>query len=189
MNKDLAIEKLKLVLSENRFNHSIRVYETALKLNEIYKVDVVKLSLAAILHDYAKNVPIDLQRQILENIGDNENILSFNSEVWHSYAGAELVRKDLGITDEDILQAIKYHTIGHTSMTLMDKVVFIADYIEPGRDFPGVEKARELAVIDIDKAMLFAITNTIEFLIKRNIPIAIYTIELYNQLVNKIGKG
>ncbi|MDF2607112.1 MAG: hypothetical protein K0S34_1307 [Bacillales bacterium] len=185
MDRQLAINAIRKKLKDSRFNHSIRVYETAMKLNEIYNVDEEKLALASILHDYAKNLSISEMKQILERAGCYEKELTYNSEVWHSYAGAELVKRDLGITDSDILQAISFHTTGHYSMTLLDKLVYLADYIEPARDFPGVEDVRELVLIDIDKAMQKALCITINFLMQRKIPIAIHTIEIYNKLVKK----
>ncbi|MDF2945633.1 MAG: hypothetical protein K0S51_312 [Bacillales bacterium] len=185
MDRQMAINAIRKKLKESRFDHSIRVYETAMKLNEIYRVDEEKLALASILHDYAKNLSIPETEQILKRAGCYEKELSYNSEVWHSYAGSELVKTDLGITDSEILQAISYHTTGNISMTLLDKLVFIADYIEPARDFPGVEKVRELVLVDIDKALLKALCLTINFLLQSNIPIAIDTIEIYNKLVKK----
>ena len=79
-----------------------------------------------------------------------------------------LSRKEVGITDSEILQAITYHTSGHENMTMLDKVIYVADYIEPGRKFPGVEEARKLAYADINQALLFALKRTIQFLMERS---------------------
>ena len=82
--------------------------------------------------------------------------------------GAYLVEKEAGITDVEILDAIRYHTSGRPKMTLLEKIIYLADYIEPGRHFPGVEEVREIAKTDLDNALIQAIQNTIIFLMKKN---------------------
>ena len=82
--------------------------------------------------------------------------------------GHILVEKEAGITDTEILDAIRYHTSGRPKMTLLEKVIYLADYIEPGRKFPGVEEVRELAEKDLNKALIQSIQNSIIFLMKKN---------------------
>ena len=105
--------------------------------------------------------------EIIKSEGLPKDLLCYNKELWHAPVGAYLVEKEVGITDPEILQAITYHTSGHEKMTMLDKVIYVADYIEPGRKFP-VEEARKLAYTDIDQALLFALKRTIQFLMEKS---------------------
>ena len=116
-----------------------------------------KAELAAIFHDYAKFRPKDEMKQIIVDQNMAKELLDFHSELWHAPVGAYLVEKEAGITDRDILDAIAYHTTGRIGMTVLEKVVYLADYIEPGRSFPGVDEVRELATKSLDKAMIQAV--------------------------------
>ena len=96
-----------------------------------------------------------------------------------------MVEKELGIHDEEILQAIRLHTTGAAKMTVLDKIIYVADYIEPGRHFPGVEIARELAFQSLDQAVAYETEHTLKYLINKKAPIYPKTIETYNQWVAK----
>ncbi|MCP6368247.1 bis(5'-nucleosyl)-tetraphosphatase (symmetrical) YqeK, partial [Klebsiella pneumoniae] len=82
------------------------------------------------------------------------------TELWHAPVGAFLVRNEVGITDKEVLDAIAYHTSGRPGMTLLEKIVYVADYIEPGRRFPGVDEVRELAKKDLNAALIQSLKNT-----------------------------
>ncbi|MFP3489071.1 bis(5'-nucleosyl)-tetraphosphatase (symmetrical) YqeK, partial [Staphylococcus sp. SIMBA_130] len=107
------------------------VTDTAVDLAERYGADPQRTEIAAIFHDYAKFRPKEEMRQIIIDQSFNEDLLEYSSELWHAPVGAYLVRYEIGINDEEILIAIKYLTSVRPYMTLMDKCVFIADYIEP----------------------------------------------------------
>ncbi|HUM56656.1 MAG TPA: bis(5'-nucleosyl)-tetraphosphatase (symmetrical) YqeK, partial [Bacillota bacterium] len=94
-----------------------------------------------------------------------------NPDLSHSKIAAFLMEKELDIRDEDVLNAVKYHTTGRANMSKLEKVIFLADSIEPGRDYPGIEKIRELSNKDLDAACLSAIENTIEYLHRQDINI------------------
>ena len=111
------------------------------------------------------------------------DLLEYNSELWHAPVGAYLVETKVGITDCEILEAIRYHTSGRANMSLLEKVVYLADYIEPGRHFPGVEEVRELAQRDLDEALIQAVKNSILFLMKKNQSVYPLTLTMYNDLV------
>ena len=113
------------------------------------------------------------------------NLLRWGNAIWHGLVGAYFVEHELGITDHDILEAIRLHTTGAPQMSLLSKIIYVADYIEPGRDFPGVEEARRLAVLDLDQAVAFETKQTLQYLIGKNVPIYPKTIETYNQWVAK----
>lgn len=186
MERQEALTIVKKQLTERRYQHTIGVMETAIKLAKQYGADVKKAELAAIFHDYAKFRPKEEMKQIILEQNMPKDLLSYNSELWHAPVGAYLVRTEVGIEDEDILNAIRYHTSGRANMTLLEKIIYLADYIEPGRIFPGVDEVRDLAKQDLNKALIKALQNTIQFLLKKNQLIYPDTIHTYNSLIMEI---
>ncbi|WP_026584560.1 bis(5'-nucleosyl)-tetraphosphatase (symmetrical) YqeK [Bacillus sp. J33] len=186
MNREQALAIVKEQLTEHRYVHTIGVMETALKLAEMYGADTKKAEMAAIFHDYAKFRPKEEMKEIILREGMPSELLDYNSELWHAPVGAYLAEKEAGITDSEVLNAIRYHTSGRTGMTLLEKVIYLADYIEPGRHFPGVDEVRELAVSSLDKALIKSVQNTIIFLMKKDQPVFPATFHTYNDLVMKM---
>ncbi|TWJ52776.1 hypothetical protein CHCC5024_1119 [Bacillus licheniformis] len=184
MKREEALACVKEQLTEQRYIHTVGVMETAVKLAERFGADLKKAEIAAIFHDYAKFRPKEEMKQIILDGGGPLEVLNFHHELWHAPAGATLVKTEVGITDEDILSAIRFHTSGRPNMTLLEKVVYVADYIEPGRRFPGVEEVRTLAEEDLDSALIQALKNTITFLISKNQAVYPETVATYNALVN-----
>lgn len=187
MNKSLE-EKIIKDIGEKRYNHSVRVMETAIKLAEIYNTDIEKAKVAGILHDCAK---IADETNLLKRTNDFDiildNCMEYNHELIHGPLGAKIAKEEYGIKDEEILDAIYYHTTGRENMSILDKIIYIADYIEPKRNFPGVEEVRSLAFEDIDKSLILAMEKTIIFLIEKNKLIHPDTIKARNYLItNKI---
>ncbi|HEK9101444.1 bis(5'-nucleosyl)-tetraphosphatase (symmetrical) YqeK [Bacillus pfraonensis] len=185
MNREKALEIVKQQMHEKRYIHTIGVMETAIELAKLYGVDEKKAETAAIFHDYAKCRPIQEMEDIIKQEELPKDLLHYNKELWHAPVGAYLVEKEVGITDTEILQAITYHTSGHEKMTMLDKVIYVADYIEPGRKFPGVEEARKLAKEDINKALLFALKRTIQFLMEKDQTIYPLTFQTYNAVLKE----
>ncbi|WP_027407871.1 bis(5'-nucleosyl)-tetraphosphatase (symmetrical) YqeK [Anoxybacteroides tepidamans] len=183
MERHKALEIVKKQLTEHRYQHTLGVMETAIELARKYGVDEKKAELAAIFHDYAKFRPKEEMKQIILEQNMPNDLLSYNMELWHAPVGAYLVQREVGIQDEEVLNAIRYHTSGRANMTALEKVVYVADYIEPGRIFPGVEEVRELARHDLDEALIQALKNTIQFLMKKNQPIYPDTFYTYNAMV------
>lgn len=184
MKREEALACVQEQLTEQRYIHTVGVMETAVKLAERFGADVKKAEIAAIFHDYAKFRPKEEMKQIILNGGGPLEVLDFHHELWHAPAGAVLVKTEVGITDEDILSAIRFHTSGRPNMALLEKVIYVADYIEPGRRFPGVEEVRTLAEEDLDSALIQALKNTITFLISKNQAVYPETVATYNALVN-----
>lgn len=185
MERNEALELVKGQLPEKRYVHTIGVMEMAISLAKKYGADVKKAELAAIFHDYAKYRPKEELRQIIIDEKLPPSLLHFHSELWHGPAGAFLVKKEAGINDEEILTAIAYHTTGRENMSLLEKVIYLADYIEPGRNFPGVAEVRDLAEIDLDKAMLKSLQNTIAYLVQKGSLIYPDTVHAYNDFARK----
>ncbi|WP_018923687.1 bis(5'-nucleosyl)-tetraphosphatase (symmetrical) YqeK [Salsuginibacillus kocurii] len=183
MNKDEALAQVKEKLTAHRYTHTLGVKETAISLAKQIGVDSEKAEWAAILHDYAKFRPKEEMKTIILGEGLDPDFISYGEELLHAPAGACLVRDELGISDADILRAIMWHTTGKKGMDGLEKVVFLADYIEPNRNFPGVNAVREEAEKDIDRAVILALSNTISFLLKKSQPVFPKTLEAYNDLI------
>ncbi|SDM20669.1 bis(5'-nucleosyl)-tetraphosphatase (symmetrical) YqeK [Bacillus sp. OK048] len=183
MKREEALTIVKLHLTDHRYQHTLGVMESAISLAKQYGADEKKAELAAIFHDYAKFRPKDEMREIIEEQNFPQDLLQYNSELWHAPTGAFLVEKEAGITDKEILDAIRYHTSGRPAMTLLDKIIYLADYIEPGRHFPGVDEVRAMAKQNLDTALIQAVKNTILFLMKRNQPVYPASFQTYNDLI------
>jgi predicted HD superfamily hydrolase involved in NAD metabolism len=186
MNREEALKLVKEQLTDHRYQHTLGVMETAITLANKYGGDVKKAELAAIFHDYAKFRPKEEMKGIIASQGFPEDLLQFNSELWHAPAGTYLVEKEAGIIDQEVLDAIRYHTSGRPEMTLLEKIIYLADYIEPGRHFPGVDEVRDMAKENLDKALIMAIKNTIIFLLKKNQTVYPDTFYTYNDLIKKL---
>lgn len=187
MDRDVALKIVKEQLTDHRYQHTIGVMETAIRLAEKYGANPKKAELAAVFHDYAKFRPKEEMKKIIVEQGMPSELLLYNSELWHAPVGAFLVQKEVGIEDDEILDAIRFHTSGRLNMTLLEKVIYLADYIEPGRHFPGVDEVREMAQESLDKALIKSIQNTILFLMKKGQPVFPDTFHTYNDLIMRSG--
>lgn len=183
MEREQALKLVKEQLTEHRYQHTLGVMETAITLAKQYGADEKKAETAAIFHDYAKFRPKDEMRQIILEQHFPQDLLHFHTELWHAPTGAYLVEKEAGITDKEVLDAIRFHTSGRPGMSLLEKVIYLADYIEPGRHFPGVDEVRALAKENLDTALIQAVKNTILFLMKKNQPVYPDSFLTYNDLV------
>lgn len=183
MNRNEALQLVKVQITEKRYVHTLGVAETAVQLAKRFGADVKKAELAAIFHDYAKFRPKEEMKQIIMDQNMPSDLLDFHSELWHAPVGAYLVEHEAGIKDREILDAITYHTTGRIGMTLLEKIVYLADYIEPGRSFPGVDEVREMAQKSLDIALIKAVRNSIVFLMNKKQAIYPDTFYTYNDLI------
>lgn len=157
--------KLKKLIPEKRYNHSLNVMNTAMELAHLYNVDVKKAQLAGLLHDSAKGLTLEEMKKLAkENKTKIPKAFLNAPPTVHAFVGKIVANKTFGIEDEEILEAITKHTTGTKNMSQLDKIIFLADYIEPDRTQPGVEEVRELAQIDLNKAVLKALNNSIDYL-------------------------
>ncbi len=159
-------EIVKSKMSLKRFTHTLGVVEMSEKLAKIYNANIEKCKVAALLHDICKEMNMEYIKNICKNNFINE--LSEedleNNEILHGFAGAYYVKTELGINDKEILNAIKYHTVGAKNMTLVEKIVYIADAIEYGRNYPSVVEIREETFKNLDKGILMEIEHKEEYL-------------------------
>ncbi|WP_026689171.1 bis(5'-nucleosyl)-tetraphosphatase (symmetrical) YqeK [Alteribacter aurantiacus] len=188
MNEKQAFESVKKQLKQARYDHTVRVVETATKLCERYGQSVEKVRLASILHDYAKYRPSGEMKNVIKTTEWlSDDWCNYGEAILHAPAGAALIREELGITDEEILHAVVFHTTGRAGMSEIEKIVYLADYIEPGRKFPGIDDVRDASEQSLDYGCLIALSNTVTFLISKGHPVYPDTIHAYNELLKTRG--
>ncbi|MFR4967124.1 bis(5'-nucleosyl)-tetraphosphatase (symmetrical) YqeK [Lactobacillus kalixensis] len=180
LSSDEIIAKEKANMDDNRFEHCVRVSETARKLAKLNNYDEDKAALAGFVHDYAKQVPVEEYRQVIKDEGFDPDLLNWNRAIWHGIVGTYFIKRDLKITDPEILQAVWRHTTADVEMTTLDKIVFMADYIEPGRSFDGVEEARKITFKNLDEGVGYQLAHTLEFLIENRNKVYPRTLQAYN---------
>lgn len=192
MDNEIYIDKytswkmlLKDKLLEKRYIHSLNVADSARELAVKYGADAEKAYFAGLVHDIMKNASEEEQLQIMEKGGI---ILSrtekINKKLWHAMAGECYLRIEKGITDEDILNAVRYHTTGRAGMSLLEKVVYIADYISVERDYDDVDVMRDLSMNKgLDEAALYALKFSFKSLSKKEKLIHTDSVEYYNELI------
>lgn len=174
--------------NEKRYRHSLGVADAAVKLAGIYGEDPVKAYVCGLLHDIEKNAPIEEQRKYMLLLGDPlpREVLE-NRKLWHAPAGAAFVREELGIVDEGMINAIKYHTTGREGMTMMEKIIYTADFISVERHFDGVEEIREKAFRNIDEAIYSSAVFTLRKIIDLGQRINYDTMAMYNEMIDRLN--
>lgn len=185
MEKMWIHEKLKNSIGIKRYEHSVNVMNVSIDLANHYGYSTKKAAMAGLLHDCGK---LQDKKNILKLTQDFgiilDNVTKNNKELVHALLGKELAKREYNVEDEEILDAIRFHTTGRENMNLIEKIVYIADVIEPNRDFPGIEKIRNMAYKDIDRSVLYSMNNTIKFLIDKGWLVHLDTIKGRNQLLN-----
>ena len=177
-------ELIKKRLSPTRFEHSICVAKEAIRLSHKYGADKKKAELAGLLHDIMKDTNPDEQLQFLKECGITLTKTERSAtKLWHAISGAAYLEFVLGIKDRDILNAVRYHTTARAGMSLLEKIVFIADFTSADRNYDGVEEIRNAASESLEKVMIEGIAFTIGDLIKRRLPIHEDTFSAYNALL------
>ena len=177
---------LKNILSERRYIHSIGVMEMCEELAKLYGVDVEKAKLAGLLHDNAKEMPREkMLKYVEENNIPITEVERINTPILHGKIGADIAKKKNNV-DEEIENAIKYHTTGKENMTLLQKVVFVSDKIDETRKYEGVEELRKLAFENLDEAIIKKIDATLKINIEKKNVILEESIKTRNYLlINK----
>ena len=181
----LSIEEIKLYLKANlmekRYTHTLGVADTAKKLAKLNGISEEKAEIAGLAHDVAKNLSKARMREI---IGNNNIILSEveqnNSDLWHSIIAHIEAKDKFGIEDEEILDSLRWHTTGKEDMSVLAKIIYIADMIEPSRKFEGIEDIRKVTFEDLDKGIYYGLTHSIKFLLTKNLLIDENTIKARN---------
>lgn len=181
MTFDLIIKKLMSELDKERYLHSINVMELSITLAEHYGVDVSKARVAGILHDCGKNYKGDDARTYIKKIGyEADEIELKQTRLLHGIIGEHLARITYGINDPEILGAIRWHTTGKAEMSVLEKIVYVADYIEPSRSFEDIDEMRREAFRDLDKCIVLCADSTISYILKRGFLLHEKTVETRN---------
>ena len=191
----MTIEEMRALLQQSlkpkRYEHSVRVYETALKMAEHFHADVQKVAIAALIHDCGRQISKEQSVAKAKELGIPVDPVEESQPILlHAKLGVYYAVHKYGVdaNDKEVLDAIRYHSTGTADMTDIARIVFLADLIEPGRDFEGVEAIREASFRDLDRGMLLSYDNTIRYLLEDGLLIHPDAIAGYNQLAAKNKK-
>ncbi len=180
-------EKLSGMLLEKRFRHSVLVMETAEHMARQYGADVEKAKIAGLLHDCAKNFTVE---QMLDKCSQYgivlDDVARQQTGLIHGFLGAAMLQDTFGVDDPEIYDAVYYHTVGKPGMPLLTKIIYIADGIEPSRAFDGVDRVRELAQTDLDRALVLQIDLTIRSVLSKGTLLHTNTVDTRNYYLRKI---
>lgn len=188
LSREELLAKIKAQMSEKRFQHILGVEKATVALAEKYDVNVHKASLGALLHDYAKETADDIFLELIEKYNLNPDLKNWGNNIWHGTVGIYKMQEDLGLKDPEILHAIEVHTVGDAMMSDLAKVLYVADYIEEGRDFPGVIEARAIADYSLNMAVAFETMRLIDYLAELRVKIYPQSIETYNAFIKYLKK-
>ena len=178
---DFINEYIEKNYSAERKKHTYAVYDTAVELSGIYGADAEKAGTAALFHDLFRGVPQQTLNYYVRHLNMEDKYYD-KANLAHGKIAALLMRRDFGVDDEDVLNAVNFHTTGRAGMSLLEKVVFLADAIEPGRDYPGVEEVRAAAYRNLDDACLLCMEKTIEYITARGFFVDDETIQAMDYL-------
>lgn len=175
---------LKARLSKKRYTHSLNVAHEAQRLAELYGEDPEKAYFAGLMHDVCKELPAEEQEELVRAssfVVSKEELVT--KPVWHGIAGAYFLQVRMGVTDPDVLNAVRYHTVGRAGMTRLEEIVYLADLISEDRTYDGVEQMRQLCLTSINAAMLEGIRFSMETTLKKGGYLPPVTVEAYNQYI------
>lgn len=180
---------IRSLMGDYRYTHSVNVAREAVTLARLYGADEKKAYTAGILHDVTKEFSREEQLQIIRDGGiilDSVQLIA--PKLWHSISGSVYVQTHFGITDIDIINAVRYHTTGRAGMSLFEKIIYTADYTSEERSYPGAEVMREKSRKSLDEAMIFSCQFTLQNLSSKEAAIHPDQLFCYNELVLK-GKN
>lgn len=187
MTENEMIKKLQKTQKERRFSHTMGVVSEAERLAPRFGVGVEKARITALLHDCAKNLD--------EKCGEDFSALcqkygvtldeyaKHERALIHAFLGKEVARQEYGIEDNEILEAIYYHTTAKPDMTPLEKLIYIADMTEPGRTIEQADEIRRLVEIDVDEALIYAIGCSIKHVIRKGTLVHPYSVHALNYLI------
>ena len=181
------LEILKTRLTPQRLYHSICVAEQAKHLAEVFNGDAEKAYTAGLIHDIMRYEPVDKMLELIENDGQNLPESEKNITVTlHAIAGEIFLRKELGVTDSEILSAVRWHTTGKEDMSLLEKIIYVADLTSEDREYPDILEVRAMAEESLEKTCIRGLSFTIEDNARKCRPIHIDTVKAFNYLAERI---
>ena len=184
MEREYYTQHIRVRLTEWRFSHSVNVSREAVRLAEKYGGDVHKAELAGLLHDVMKDVGKKGQLEFMEQYGIKLSRYEENApKLWHAITGAVYVKKILDIKDKDIINAIRYHTTGREGMSLLEKIIYVADCTSEERDYEGVDEVRMAAEMSLEDAVEVAAAASLQDRIDDRTPMHPDTVGAYNEII------
>jgi len=167
-DKKRIIEYIERNMTEKRRIHTYAVVEEAKELSRRFGEDMEKAELAALFHDFFRGVSEAALNGYVRQLGLGPAYLD-NANLAHSKIAAFIMERDYHIRDQDIINAVKYHTTGRAGMSKLEKIIYLADAIEPNRSYPGIKEIRELACRDLDEACLASLRHSIDYVSSRGL--------------------
>lgn len=172
----MSEKEIKKLLKENlpskRYDHSLNVAKRAVELAEKYGADSEKAYFAGLVHDCTKGFSHERQKEIIEEKGivlDEDDLKS--PRIWHATAGACYIENKMGVTDSDIINAVRYHTTGRMGMSILEKVIYMADLTSKERDYPDAKYTRKLTDYSLDEGLAYGIRHIVDMLISEGAPV------------------
>ncbi|MCQ2416948.1 MAG: bis(5'-nucleosyl)-tetraphosphatase (symmetrical) YqeK [Oscillospiraceae bacterium] len=195
MGKEIQNEQVRSItalvkakLSKKRYTHSVNVARSAVELAERWGADPKQACLAGLLHDCCKELPFPEQEALMQEGPFEVSEAEWQSKpVWHGIAATSFISAELGIEDKDILNAVRWHTVGRANMSRLEEVIYIADLISADRTYRDVERFRKMAQIDLEKTMFCALEYAIESVLKKGNLLPVSTVEAYNYYLIRIN--
>lgn len=186
MTDEQFVDIIKGRLTERRFHHSLEVAKEARRLAEKYGADPARAYTAGLLHDILKDTAGDAQLQILKDFDIlQDDVEKQAPKLWHAHSGAVFLEKVLGVEDEEIIRAVRYHTTARAGMSLLEKILYLADFTSADRDYPDVDEMRRQVEIGLEPAMEYALCYSIRDLVDQKKAIHPDTLAAYNEVVMK----
>ncbi len=186
-DKKTIIESIERNMTEKRQIHTYAVAEEARRLALRYGADMEKAELAALFHDFFRGVPEKILNSYVRHLGLDSVYLD-SANLAHSKIAAYIMERDYQIQDQDIINAVSYHTTGRANMSKLEKIIYLADAIEPNRSYPGIEEIRELACQDLDKACLKSLEHSIDYVRGRGLYLDQDTVMARDYLIDEIQR-
>lgn len=180
-NIDEKKKYLKEILSSKRYQHSLNVAAECKKLAEKYGEDTEKAYFAGLLHDVCKELAPEEQQRLITESGFAVCREEFETRsLWHAVAGAYFVKNVFGVEDIDIINSIRFHTVGRAGMSRLEEIVYLGDLVSADRTYKDVDKMRKLVYSDLDAAMLEGFVFSIKSVVKKGGLVPPCTVEGYN---------
>ncbi|NPV90206.1 MAG: HD domain-containing protein [Firmicutes bacterium] len=184
MDLDRIRNEARKQMSPARWSHTLGVVEDAVRLARLWEADPYKAELAALLHDLVRDWTPESILSIAEAAGIvSDPVERMYPDLLHGPVAAFLAATQWGVNDREVIDAIALHTLGAEKMTTLAKIIYLADLVEPGRDYPGVERLRELVEKDLDRAMLAGFDQTLRYCLERGKMLHPRTINARNALL------
>jgi predicted HD superfamily hydrolase involved in NAD metabolism len=171
-------------LSDKRFRHSLAVSREAAALARLYGADVEKAGFAGLVHDIEKDTPGPEQLQTLEKYSIIlDNVEKCSPKLWHAMAGAAVLEHEYGVTDSEVLCAVRYHTTARAGMSLLEKIIYLADYVSEDRDYDGVGELRAVVHRSLEEGLRAAYDFSVTELVGKGAAIHLDTARARNELI------